>query len=196
MRSLLGLCGIAALVLEPAPARADAPVVIDATNSFQTSIGAYRVAREGFPWGWVPETSIIVKMDPVESDDVLMLQHLQGRKKWGPAQKCRLRHHWKPVGLAKFECRGEEKMAVNRGGKFAVRVSYKQGALDKLHENIATLHYKVIKHKCDNRHVKRRWRPSSCFVVDHDFRIGEAWITELTTDATTPTVATIRMTHP
>ncbi len=192
MRVLLGLCGVATLLLAPTIAQGNPPVVIDASNSFQTTINAYRVAREGFPWGWVPNVSIIVKMDPIESDDVLVLQHFRGKRKWGAVQKCRLRQHWKAVGLAQFACRGDEKMAVNATGKFSVSVSYKQGAADKLHKKIETLHYKVIKYKCDNRHVKRRWKPSSCFVVDHDFRIGEAWMTELNTDATAPSYILLR----
>ncbi len=192
MKLLWGLCGLAMLLLSPFQAQASTPVVIDATNSFQTSISAYRTTKEGFPWGWVPQTSIIVQMDPIESDDVLVLQHLQGKKKWGAEQKCRLRQHWKAVGMAKFECKGKETMAVNKGGAFSVRISYKQGGLDKLHKNIDTMHYKVIKYKCDNRHVKRRWKPSSCFVVDHDFRIGEGWLTELTEDSTSPTFILLR----
>ncbi len=192
MRCLLSLCFPAMLLSWAMPAQADTPLVIDATNSFQTSISAYRTTQEGFPWGWVPETSIIVKMNPIESDDVLILQHLRGKKKWGAEQKCRLRQHYKAVGMAKFECKGDEKMAANKGGSFSVRISYKQGALDKLHQNIDTLHYNVIKYKCDNRHVKRRWKPSSCYVVNHDFRLGEGWITELTEDSTSPTYILLR----
>ena len=192
MRLPWGLLGLAMLLSSPLQAQPSIPVVIDATNSFQSSISAYRVAKEGFPWGWVPEMTIIVKMDPMESDDVLLLQHLQGKKKWGSEQKCRLRHHWKPVGMGKFECRGAESMAVNKGGNFSVRITYKQGGVGKLHKDIDTLHYSVIKHKCDNRRVKGRWTPSSCYVVDHDFRIGEGWVTELTEDETTPTFILLR----
>jgi len=36
----------------------------------------------------------------------------------------------------------------------------------------------VFKYNCDNRHIKGKFVPSPCFVVDNDFRIGEAWLEE------------------
>jgi hypothetical protein len=175
-----------------APARAEAPLVIDAFNRYHTSISTYRTVKEGFPWGWIPNVSIWIKFAGVESDDVLQLQHMQGRRKWGKPQKCRMRNHYKKVGLAMFECRADEKMGLNKGGKFAIQVSYKQAAADKLHKKIETLSYKVIKYKCDNRHVKRRWKPSSCFVVDHDLRMGEAWIAEVPKEDSAPVYIRMR----
>jgi hypothetical protein len=192
MKTVIGLSVFAMLLNLPIRAQAETPVVIDATNSFQTAISADRTTKEGFPWGWIPQTSIIIKMDSIESDDVLVLQHFQGKKKWGSAQKCRLRTQWKSVGMANFQCKADEKMGINKGGKFSVKISYKQAALDKLHKNIDTMHYNVLKYKCDNRHVKRKWKPSSCYVVNHDFRMGEAWITEVAEDDTAPTLIQFR----
>jgi hypothetical protein len=37
---------------------------------------------------------------------------------------------------------------------------------------VGSLKYTVDKLNCDNRHVKKVFTPSPCFVVNHDFRIG------------------------
>jgi len=154
------------------------PVVLDNHGKQETLVTSQSVQKDGWPWGWVPVVNLLVKVPGSESDDVLVLQHYQGATKWGPPQKCARGHYDAATQIAEFECRMDNSLAINKAGEFRVDVSYKNVATGKTQDGIGSLAYTVDKYDCDNRHQNKRFTPSPCFVVNHDFRIGEAWLEE------------------
>jgi len=166
------------VVMASGTALAGKPVVLDSYGKPDTQVLTRTVTKEGSPWGWVVEMAVFVKIDKTESDDVLVIQHLEGGKKWGAPQKCALAHFDELDHVAEFQCKMDEGLAINRAGKFSAEVAYKHVATGKTDDGIGSLKYSVLKYNCDNRHVKGKFVPSPCFVVDHDFRIGEAWLEE------------------
>src|SRR4030095_7579351 len=78
------------VLLSSEVAFAGKPVVLDFYGKPDTLVLTRTVTKEGSPWGWVAELSVFVKVDKTESDDVLVVQHHEGSKKWGAAQKCSL----------------------------------------------------------------------------------------------------------
>jgi hypothetical protein len=162
------------------------PLLYDALGKLGPVIKADRVIKEGFPWGWKPHAEFHLHYSSLEDDDVLELQHYKGRKKWGKAQKCKIHFQWKDDKLARFICQTPEDLATNKAGSYEIRVSLKQPGAGAVHKDIARFQYKVASHKCDNRHVKRRWKPSTCFTVDYDHHLGEAWLYEIHQDQHAP----------
>jgi hypothetical protein len=193
-RRALPLLICAGLLLAAAEAHAADPVVLDAWNRYQTKIWTGQKNKKGWPWGWFPRAKFYVMYKGIERDDVLLVQHLKGKRKWGKPEKCRARTVWdKKRGIGAFECRGVEALAVNKPGRYGMRLTYKSMGAGKTFKDIASFSYKVIKYKKDNRHVKRRFKPSAGFVVDHDFRIGEAWLSEVDKGPSTPTQLRLRV---
>src|SRR5262249_13872786 len=170
---------IASFVLfVPTVPAAGPPVVLDTYGNTDTQLVTRTVSKQGSPWGWVPELAVFVKVDKAETDDVLLVQHHEGGKAWGAPQKCKLSYFDELSHVAEFECKTDETLAINRAGKFSAEISYKQVGADKTVNNIGSLKYSVLKYNCDNRHINKKVAPSPCFGVDHDFRIGEAWLEE------------------
>jgi hypothetical protein len=167
----------------------DKPVLLDAVSLNGPTLKTERTLKDGAPWGFRPYVELYVHFAGVEDDDVLLLQHKKGNKKWGKPQKCKVHYVWKNSGLARFICRAAEDISSNRAGAYSVSVSYKQTAAGNTFKDLDTYRYKVLKYNCDNRHVKRRWKPGQCFVIDYDHHLGEAWLRESHKDLNTPVKA-------
>jgi hypothetical protein len=165
-------------LLLPTVASAGTPIVLDTYGKPDTQVVTRNISKQGSPWGWVAELSVFVKVDKTESDDVLVIQHREGGKAWGAPQKCALAYFDEIDHVAEFQCKMDEALAIDRAGKFSADIAYKQVGAGKTFDGIGSLKYSVRKYNCDNRHINKRFAPSPCFVVDHDFRIGETWLEE------------------
>ncbi len=182
-------CGLAALILLalPAAARADAPIALDKWSRYHVNIVPYMLnpmPPKGQKVKWVPKVSLVFKVTSPESDDIVELQHYQGSKKWGPVQKCILQTSQMVkrrgaggsdmgYSLVVPDCLMDEKLAISQAGKFSVKVSYKQTGEGKLHQDLAEYRYEVKTH---NGQWPGKLPAVKHYHVDHDFRLGEAWL--------------------
>ena len=124
---------------------------------------------------WSPKVRVVVRVANAKEDDVLEIQHLQGKKKLGAPQKCMPKGYpWKADGttLIKFDCPPAEDIKLTDAGAFAASLTYIQTSAGKRQEDFATLKYNVIKYRADAKPTK----PDMKFAVDYDFHIGDAWI--------------------
>jgi len=131
---------------------------------------------------WVPKVDVVVQLAKPQRDDVVILQHFQGDTSWGEAIKVPVQtiteRRGRGYSLVSFTNTMDREQAISDVGSFSVKVSYKQTALGKLHENLATFSYTV-------KNCNRGWTSQGQikgFYVDHDFRMGEAWLYRLTDD--------------
>jgi hypothetical protein len=167
----------------------DAPIALEKWGRYHANIVPYMpttMPPKGKKVVWVPKVSLVFKVTSPESDDIVELQHFQGRRKWGPVQKCQIQSSQmiKRRGAAGATtlgyslvvpvCLMDEKLAISKTGTFSVEVSYKQTGAGKLHEKLATYTYQV-------KNYNAVWpggkgRPTKAYYVDHDFRMGEAWL--------------------
>lgn len=186
MRTLLTLTLSLALLGSAAAARADdGPVVLDKWSRYHTNIVPYSQTLhppKGKPVTWVPKVSLVIKVKDPESDDVVLLQHLKGRKKpWGKPQVCAIpssgiikrKGEGNDYSLVVLTCKMDDKMGSRHSGIYGVRVSYKQTARGKVHKDLATFHYQVKQY---NHVWLAKKGPKKAFYIDHDFRMGEAWL--------------------
>jgi hypothetical protein len=124
---------------------------------------------------WSPKVRVVIRVADAKRDDVLVIQHLQGKKKLGTPQKCMPNGEpWKTDGasLIKFDCSPAEDVKLTDAGAFAAALTYIQASAGKKHEDFATLKYNVLKYRADAKPTK----PDMKFVVDYDFHMGDAWI--------------------
>ncbi len=180
------LAGIAALAAAP-DAGPNMPIVLDKWARYHTNITLYENAGKK-PDGstdynnfvWVPKVDLVVQLAEPKRDDVVIIQHYQGDEAWGdpikmPAQNITVRQG-RGYSLVTVSSTMDQDHAISDVGQFSVKVSYKQTGLGKLHEDLATFHYTV-------KNCNRGWTsqgPIKGFYVDHDFRMGEAWLYRLT----------------
>jgi len=149
------------------------PRLMDMMTKQGTKIWATWGKKAGKRCCWYPKIEVYVKMPGAESDDILVVQHLQGRRKWGKPEKCPAEKTWQLDGvpLVHFKCRGVEGMMIDKTGKFGARLSYMQTAAERTHRDFAMLTYKITKYQASP--IKER---ETGFVVDYDFHMGEAWL--------------------
>jgi hypothetical protein len=140
----------------------DKPVLVDSIGGFQTLVRALVVPvnRGGKSVnGWYPEASFVLKMDEIDSEDVVLLQWKLGAKKIGTPFTCKYLHHFKDLGLdysqtvnkvadktlplAFFTCAlprdRREKEAQTTHGPFSLQLSFKKTLAGKTFERFATL---------------------------------------------------------
>lgn len=159
----------------PFPAPSDKAQVMDETGDRDPFIWI-STKYENETVVWTPKVQVIVRMASARKDDVLEIQHMEGKKKWGPAQKCMPNGEpWKTdnTSLIKFDCQADDS-AVNskNAGEFSAVLSYIQTAAGKRQDAFATLKYNVLKFRADTKPKN----PDMKFVVDYDFHIGDAWM--------------------
>ena len=180
------LLPIANAVIAAAP---NEPIVLDKWSRYHTNITVYENAGKK-PDGstdynhfvWVPKVDLVVQVAQPERDDVVIIQHYQGDQAWGepiriPAQNITPRRG-KDYSLVTVSSTADQLDPISDTGRFSAQVSYMQTGLGKLHENLATFHYTV-------KPCNRGWTPQGPiegFYVDHDFRMGEAWLYRLSDD--------------
>lgn len=177
----------AGLTLLGGSARAEDPIALDKWGRYHVNIEPFMPTTNP-PMGkkvvWVPKVSLVFKVTSPESDDVVELQHYQGGRKWGPVQTCVIQTSQMvkrrgPGGaemgysLVVPHCLMDEKLAISKTGTFSVEVSYKQTGMGKLHKKLATYTYQV---KTYNSVWPGGKAPTKAYYVDHDFRMGEAWL--------------------
>lgn len=162
----------------------DAPIALDKWTRYHVNITPYMPnTAPGKTVKWVPKVSLVFKVTKPESDDIVELQHFQGKKKWGPVQKCRIesgqiikkREKGGVEGAYSFvvpNCLMDESLGIAATGNFSVEVSYKQTGEGKLHSKLAVYSYTVKSH---NGTWGYKSGPAKLYHVDHDFRIGEGW---------------------
>ncbi|HEX7498919.1 MAG TPA: hypothetical protein VF524_01295 [Polyangia bacterium] len=124
---------------------------------------------------WSPKVRVVIRIANPKRDDVLEIQHMEGKKKLGGPQKCMPDGDpWKADGtmMIKFDCPAFEDVKSTNGGDFAAALTYIQAAAGTRQEAFATLKYNVIKYRGDAKPKD----PDMKFVVDYDFHIGDAWI--------------------
>lgn len=124
---------------------------------------------------WSPKVRVVVRLANARKDDILEIQHMEGKKKWGPVQKCEARQEpWKADGtmMLKFDCEPAKESKSKSGGDFSAVLSYIHTAAGKRQDAFSTLKYKVIKYQADAKPKN----PDLKFAVDYDFRLGDAWI--------------------
>jgi len=167
-------------------AHADAtPVSLDKWGRYHVNINPY-MPNPSPPKGkkvkWVPRVELVFKVVDPESDDVALLQHYRGKKKWGPELKCkagtaipRRGAGGKKLGysLVPFNCLMDEKYAISKTGKFSVKVSYKVTGEGKEYKDLGLYAYTI---KQFNMIWPGKRPPIKNFYADHDFRMGEAWL--------------------
>jgi hypothetical protein len=118
-----------------------------------------------------------VQVAEPESDDVVIIQHYKAGKPWGgpikvPVADKITKREGKSYSLVTVSSQMDDKYAIRDTGVFTVKVGYRQPSRDKVHENLATFTYTV-------KNYVRNWTPKgkvNGFYVDHDFRMGEAWL--------------------
>jgi len=163
----------------------DAPIALDKWGRFHVNITTYMPnIAPGAKVKWVPKVELVFRNASPETDDVVRLQHYNGRAKWGPVQICQIQSSniikrrgkgGVPMGysLVVPTCLMDEKLAISKTGTFSVEVSYKQTGMGKEHKKLGTYTYQV-------KHYNSVWPgkkgPTKAYVVDHDFRMGEAWL--------------------
>jgi hypothetical protein len=162
----------------------DAPIALDKWGRYHVNITPYMPSiSPGKIVKWVPKVSLVFKVQKPESDDIVELQHFQGKKKWGPVQKCKLESQnlikkrekggvEGAYSLVVPTCLMDEAEAIAATGAFSVEVSYKQTGAGKLHSKLGVYRYTVKNH---NGVWGYKAGPTKLYHVDHDFRIGEAW---------------------
>lgn len=166
-----------------APAGPIGPIVLDKWSRYHTNITIYekagRTADGSTDYNnfvWVPKMDVVVQMTDPEDDDIVIIQHYKGDKEWGKAIKKPAANITKRDGknysLVTVSSMMDESEATSETGAFSVKVSYKQVGLGKLHENLATYVYTVK--NCNNGWTSKGQIKG--FYVDHDFRLGEAWL--------------------
>lgn len=166
---------------------ADAPIALEKWGRYHVNITPTMqtlVPPKGKKATWRPKVELVFRVTSPESDDIVELQHYRGATKWGPIHKCSLETsnmikrrdaQGKPMGysMVRFVCLMDEKHAIAKAGKFSVKVSYKQTGEGKLHKDLA--HYKYVVKTYNGQWPAKRG-PIKAYYVDHDFRIGEAWL--------------------
>jgi hypothetical protein len=176
-----------AFLLWSAVARADGgPVALEKWSRYHVHIVPYQeimVPKPGKRAKWVPKVSLVFRVDDPESDDVILLQHYRGKRKWGPVQKCQIGDRQKTERRGKGGkrlgyylvhpvCMMDNKLATPRTGKFSVTVSYKVTGEGKTYKDLGTYTYTV-------KPYNHNWTPKGplkSFYVDQDHRMGEAWL--------------------
>lgn len=174
---------------EPSQANAPAgdfktPVVLDFWRRYHTNITTFEFPTKT-PEGstnydklcWVPKMDVVVQLADPESDDLVIIQHYKGTKPWGdpikvPVGSSVTKREGRNYSLVTVSSKMDDKFAITEPGVFTAKVSYKQTSRDKLHENLATFIYTV-------KNYTQAWTSKGKvkgFYVDHDFRIGEAWL--------------------
>lgn len=184
MLGRLGLCALAVLVF-PSGARAEGPAALDKWSRYHVNIVPYQqvmVPKKGQRARWVPKVSLVFRVEDPESDDVILLQHFRGRRKWGPVQKCQIGPRQKTMRRGKGGkalgyylvhpvCTMDQKYATPAAGRFAVKVSYRATGAGKTYKDLG--HYTYTVKKYNHNWTSRG--PLKSFYVDHDHRMGEAW---------------------
>jgi hypothetical protein len=165
----------------------DTPVVLDKWARYHTNITIYENpgkkpdgSTDYNNFAWVPKVDVVVQLAQPIRDDVVIMQHYQGDKAWGdpvkiPAQNI-VPRRGRDYSLVTVSGMLGREHAISDVGQFSVKVSYKQTGMGKLHEDLATFHYTV-------KNCNRGWTSKGQikgFYVDHDFRMGEAWLYRLT----------------
>jgi hypothetical protein len=185
------LLAVASLYLSAAysavAAPPDTPIVLDKWARYHTNITVYEKpgrkpdgTTDYANFVWVPKVDVVVQLAKPQRDDVVLIQHYRADQPWGEPIKVLAQNitprRGRDYSLVTVTGTMKEDQATNETGDFSVKVSYKQTGLGKLHENLATFHYTV-------KNCNRGWTPQGPvkgFYVDHDFRMGEAWLYRLT----------------
>lgn len=154
----------------------DPPSIVDvgwAKDAGKTRVQLQRVVKAGAWAAWSPHWHIFVNFEGAESDDMLVLQHFKGKKKWGKEVKCRMKKAPSSYsdGLAYFDCMDKDNYQQKKAGAFSTQVTYKAVGEGKTYENVRELKYNVVGFKSDNMK-----KPSPGWVVDNDWRLGDATI--------------------
>jgi hypothetical protein len=187
MRAQTGAVIVVSIVLFAAAARAEAPIALEKWGRYHVNITTHMPVMtppKGKKVEWVPKVSLVFKVTDPESDDVVLLQHYHGKRKWGPQQVCPIRSSQmiqrrgkggKPMGysLVVPVCTMETKHAISQAGEFSVVVSYKQTGAGKVHSDLGRYSYTVETY---NSLWPGKRGPIKAYYVDHDFRLGEAWL--------------------
>jgi hypothetical protein len=169
-----------------AAAGPDSPIVLDKWSRYHTSITTVENpgkkpdgTTDYYNFAWVPKVELVVQLGQPQQTDVVILQHFQGEQPWGDPVKVPvgsiIPRRGRDYSLVTFSSTLDRMLATSDVGSFSVKVSYKQTLLGKLHEDLATFHYTV-------KNCNRGWTPQGPvkgFYVDHDFRMGEAWLYRL-----------------
>lgn len=159
----------------PYPAAGDKPTIMDEMSQDYPFIWVSTEYNKDGAVVWSPKVRVVVRLANAKKDDVLEIQHMQGKKKLGAPQKCMPNDEpWKTDGtsLIKFDCPPAEDVKLTDAGAFAAALTYIQTGAGKKQEGFATLKYNVIKYRADAKPTK----PDMKFVVDYDFHMGDAWI--------------------
>ncbi|MBW2734434.1 MAG: hypothetical protein JRH20_18765, partial [Deltaproteobacteria bacterium] len=174
------------MTLFASAASAEAPIALEKWGRYHVNITTLMPTTNPSKGKvkWVPKVSLVFKVTDPESDDVVLLQHYKGRSKWGPVQTCQIRTSQmikrrgkggKSMGysLVVPVCNMDMKHAISKSGKFKVAVSYKETGAGKLHKNLGIYSYEVNTY---NSIWPGKRGPIKAYYVDHDFRMGEAWL--------------------
>jgi|GEM_PF-2735263 len=146
---------------------------IDAWGRYVTSIDMhYKTVKKKMKW--VPKGNFLFWVKNAESDDVVLAQYYQGRKKWGDELKCEVKttpikdSEWSFVSAYNCMLDLDEHGIMKAPRATKVVVGYRQLAAGEDHRELATYTFDVAPHEGagDQRE----------FHVDKDFRMGEAWL--------------------
>jgi len=180
--------GVAALVfsLSTVALAQDTPIALDKWGRYHVNITTYMPnIAPGAKVKWVPKVSLVFRNGAPETDDVVQLQHYQGKQKWGPLQVCQIestniiKRRGKggvPMNysLVVPTCLMDEKLAIAKTGTFSVEVSYKQTGAGKVHKDLGRYTYQVKPY--NSVWPGKQGPPTKAYFVDQDFRMGEAWL--------------------
>jgi len=126
--------GVAALVfsLSTVALAQDTPIALDKWGRYHVNITTYMPnIAPGAKVKRVPKVSLVFRNGAPETDDVVQLQHYQGKQKWGPLQVCQIestniiKRRGKggvPMNysLVVPTCLMDEKLAIAKTGTFSV----------------------------------------------------------------------------
>ena len=109
----------------------DKPVLIDTIGSLETKVLV--VARVARPMVWVPEPYLLVRFSGYESDDIIIMQVMDGGKAIGKPMRCGARFYFKKLGLSQFKCRPSKDFGLTETGVFKLKVTYRQTLVQQDH---------------------------------------------------------------
>ncbi len=125
---------------------------------------------------YVPQGHFYFMVKGAESDDLITAQYFNGKKAMGAPLKCNVTLEDIPGTDAKLavthECSPDlDKHGLSSASTFSVKLGYKQTSAGKEHKDLATYTFATKAHGGAGKTKE--------FHVDYDFRLGEAWVHQL-----------------
>jgi hypothetical protein len=172
-RRIIGGVLAAGLLLSTGTASAQVATAIDVWGRYVTAIDLQYRTGDKNTWSYVPKGDFLFLVKGPESDDMALVRYYLDDKPVGEELKCPITSE-KLQGsdlsyVSTYRCMPDlEKFGVSKPGKWKAVVGYRQTMEGTDHKDLATYAFVVAGHGGAGGTKE--------FHVEHDFRIGEAWV--------------------